>query len=53
MSNLLMQCGVDVKVAQELRRQANSRITLDIYQQTVTKERRQAQALAMEENLAP
>ncbi len=46
MANLLRQCGVDVKVAQELLRHANSRITLDIYQQTVTDERRAAQALA-------
>jgi hypothetical protein len=46
MANLLRQCGVDVKVAQELLRHANSRITLDIYQQTVTEERRQAQAKA-------
>jgi integrase len=46
MANLLRQCGVDVKVAQELLRHANSRITLDIYQQTVTEERRAAQALA-------
>jgi hypothetical protein len=35
-----------VKIAQELLRHANSRITLDIYQQTVTEERRAAQALA-------
>jgi integrase len=49
MSNLLRQCGVDVKVAQELLRHANSRITLDIYQQTVTEERRQAQAMAFDE----
>jgi integrase len=46
MSNLLRQSGADVKVAQELLRHANSRITLDIYQQTVTEERRAAQALA-------
>jgi integrase len=46
MANLLRQCGVDVKVAQDLLRHANSRITMDIYQQTVTEERRQAQALA-------
>jgi integrase len=43
LSNLLRQRGVDVKVAQELLRHANSRITLDIYQQTVTAERRAAQ----------
>jgi hypothetical protein len=49
MSNLLRECGVDVKVAQELLRQANSRITMDIYQQTVTKERRAAQTRAFDE----
>jgi integrase len=49
MSNLLRKCGVNVKVAQELLRHANSRITLDIYQQTVTEERREAQAKAFSE----
>ena len=49
MSNLLRECGVDVKVAQELLRHANSRTTLDIYQQTVTAERRAAQTLAFKE----
>jgi integrase len=42
-SNLLRENRVDVKVAQELLRHANSRITLDIYQRTVTDERRAAQ----------
>jgi integrase len=51
MSNLLRQCGVDVKVAQELLRHANSRITLEIYQQTITPERRAAQTLAFDELL--
>jgi integrase len=46
MANLLRQSGADVKVAQELLRHANSRITMDIYQQTVTEERRAAQELA-------
>ena len=45
-SNLLRESEVDIKVAQELLRHANSRITMEIYQQTVTEERRQAQALA-------
>jgi len=45
LANLLRQNGVDVKVAQELLRHANSRITLEIYQQSVTEERRAAQAL--------
>ncbi len=46
LATLLRQNGVDVKTAQELLRHANSRITLDIYQQTVPEERRAAQALA-------
>ena len=45
-SQLLRQNGIDVKTAQELLRHANSRTTLDIDQQTVTDERRAAQALA-------
>lgn len=43
LSNLLRDNGVDVKGAQELPRHANSRITLDIYQRTVTDERGAAQ----------
>lgn len=46
LSQFLRQRGIDVKIAQELLRHANSRITLDIYQQTVTEERRAAQELA-------
>jgi integrase len=46
LSQFLRQRGIDVKIAQEMLRHANSRITLDIYQQTVTDERRAAQALA-------
>jgi len=46
MANLLRQTGADVKVAQEMLRHANSRITMDIYQQTVTGERRAAQDVA-------
>jgi integrase len=45
-SNLLRECGADVKTAQDLLRHANSRITQDIYQRTVTDERRAAQAAA-------
>jgi hypothetical protein len=41
-----------VKIAQELLRHANSRITLDIYQQTVTEERRAAQVPAFSGILA-
>jgi integrase len=47
LANLLRQNGVEIKTVQELLRHANSRITLDIYQQTVTDERRAAQALAV------
>lgn len=46
LANLLRQKGVDIKTAQELLRHANSRITSDIYQQTVTEERREAQSIA-------
>jgi integrase len=53
LSNLLRQNRVDVKVAQELLRHANSRITLDIYQQTVTAERRAAQTLVFEGLVGP
>lgn len=49
MATLLRQCGVDIKVAQELLRHANPRITMGIYQQTVTDERRLGQAKAFAE----
>jgi integrase len=42
------QKGVDLKVTQELMRHANSRITLEIYQQAVSQEKREAQNLAVE-----
>ena len=51
MSNLLRHCGVDIKVAQELLRHANPRITMEIYQQTITPERREAKAKAFDELL--
>jgi integrase len=47
LSNQLRQNGVEIKTAQELLRHANSRITLDIYQRSLTKERRAAQAIAV------
>jgi integrase len=47
LSNQLRQGGVEIKTAQELLRHANSRITLDIYQRSVTQERRDAQAIAV------
>jgi integrase len=43
-SNLLRINRVDLKTAQELLRHASSQVTLDIYQQSVTEERRRAQA---------
>lgn len=43
---MLRQQGVDLKTAQELLRHANSRITLEIYQQAVAAEKRVAQDLA-------
>lgn len=45
-ANLLRENKVEIKTAQDLLRHANSRTTMDIYQQTVTEERREAQALA-------
>ena len=48
MADLLRRNRVDLKTAQELLRHANPRILLDIYQQTVTEERRAAQALAFD-----
>lgn len=43
LATLLRQHGVDIKTAQELLRHANSRITMEIYQQAVTAEKRLAQ----------
>jgi hypothetical protein len=43
---MLRQKGVDIKTAQELLRHANSRITLDIYQQAVSEEKRVAAGVA-------
>ncbi|MCL2659636.1 MAG: tyrosine-type recombinase/integrase, partial [Acidobacteriaceae bacterium] len=45
LSNHLREKGVDVKITQELLRHASCRTTLDIYQRTVTDERRAAQNL--------
>jgi hypothetical protein len=44
--------GVDVKVAQELLRHANSRITLDIYTQAVSSEKALANGRATDLLLA-
>jgi integrase len=53
LATLLRQSGVDVKTAQELLRHANSRITLDIYQQSMTEERRLAQPAAFQGLVGP
>lgn len=41
--NWFRQRGIDIKTAQELLRHANSRITMEIYQQAVSAEKREAQ----------
>jgi site-specific recombinase XerD len=47
-STQLKAAGVDIKVMQELLRHANSRITLDIYTQAMSSEKRGAQARVVE-----
>ena len=47
LATMLRQMKVDVKTAQEILRHANSRITLDFYQQAVSDEKREAQSLAV------
>jgi integrase len=47
LETMLWQQGVDLKTAQELLRHANPRITLEIYQQAVSEEKRAAQNLAV------
>jgi integrase len=44
---MLRRMKVDVKVAQELLRHTNPRITQEFYQQAVTDEKREAQDLAL------
>jgi len=51
LATMLRQKKVDVKTAQEMLRHANPRITLAIYQQAVSEEKRAAQALVMEDLL--
>jgi integrase len=53
LATMLRQKGVDIKTAQELLRHANSRITMDIYQQSITEEKRFAQDLAFKGLLEP
>jgi len=43
MAAMLHQKGVDIKTAQELPGHANSRVTQDIYQQSVSEEKQVAQ----------
>jgi integrase len=48
LATMLRQKGVDIKTAQELLRHANSRITMDIYQQALSEEKRVAASLAFD-----
>ena len=48
LATMLRQKGVDIKTVQELLRHANSRITLDIYQQALSEEKRVASSLAFD-----
>ena len=43
LATMLRQNGVDIKTAQELLRHANPRITMEIYQQAVSEEKRESQ----------
>lgn len=43
-TNLLRVHGADIKTVQELLRHSSSRITLDIYSQAVTEDKRRAQS---------
>jgi integrase len=53
LATILRQRGVDIKTAQELMRHANSRITLEIDQQSVGEEKREAQMKVMGMLLGP
>ena len=48
---MLRQHGVDIMTAQELLRHANSRITLDVYSQAVSQQKRDAQEPVMRGHL--
>jgi integrase len=48
LATMLRQKKVDIKTAQELLRHANSRITLDFYQQAISEEKRVAADLAFQ-----
>jgi integrase len=47
LGTMLRQQGVDLKTAQELLRHANPRITMELYQQSVSEEKHHANALAV------
>lgn len=47
LGTLLRQQGVDLKTAQELLRHANARVTMELYQQSVSKEKHSANAVAV------
>jgi integrase len=49
----LRSLGVDVKLAQELLRHANSRITMDVYTQAVSAEKREASGRVLQMMLLP
>ena len=53
LGTMLRQVKVDLKVAQEMLRHANPAITMGLYQQAVTEEKREAQNLAMKAFLGP
>ena len=48
LATTLRAMGVDIKVAQELLRHANSRTTLDVYTRAVSQQKRDASALVVE-----
>lgn len=47
LGTMLRQQGVDLKTAQELLRHANARITMELYQQSISAEKRAANAIAV------
>ncbi len=47
LGTMLRQQGVDLKTTQELLRHANARITMELYQQSITPEKRVANAVAV------
>jgi hypothetical protein len=49
----LRSLGVDVKLAQELLRRANSRITMDVYTRAVSARKRKASGRVLEMMLLP